>query len=70
MLSEFIHVFIIDYPASVIVQVYYYMFTFLIVAQVVDQKFGRPLHAAFFTGQVGFHDLLFVSAPRNIMENT
>lgn len=46
------------------------MFTFLFVAQVVDQQSGRPLHAAFFTGQVGFHDLLFVSAPRKIMENT
>ena len=24
-------------------------------------KQGWPLHAAFFTGQIGFHDLLFVS---------
>ena len=34
--------------------------TFCFTAQIVDKQ-GRPLHAAFFTGQIGFHDLLFVS---------
>ena len=34
--------------------------TFRFTAQ-IGNKQGDPLHAAFFTEQIGFHDLLFVS---------
>ncbi|CAH3178110.1 unnamed protein product [Porites lobata] len=37
-------------------------------AQIVDKQ-GRPLHAAFFTGQIGFHDLLFEIYEQNAKLN-
>lgn len=40
----------------------YFGFPFVHVgyAKAIDKK-GRPLAAAFYTGQVGFHDTLYVS---------